>query len=139
MINLNRSFFLLKPDGVSNKLYPRITRILEKNNITIVKTIFVSPDIDHWKQHYIEHSAKSFYEELCTEMASKPVIAMLVETSSSESCWKICREMLGNTDPKKAAENTIRYKYGTSVRQNVAHTSDSAESAERELQLWKLV
>jgi nucleoside-diphosphate kinase len=135
---VNRSFFLLKPDGVSKELLPEIILIFENKGIIIDKIIYLSPDVNHWKQHYIEHRDKSFYDELCTEMADKSVIAMRISTQSLSPCWKVCREILGTTDPKKASENTIRGKYGTTIRQNVAHASDSVESSERELQLWKL-
>lgn len=99
----------------------------------------LSPNLDHWKQHYIEYYGKPFYIDLCSTMADKPVIAMCIATISEEPCWKICREILESTDPAKAEKHTIRGQYGTSARQNVAHVSDSAESAERELQLWRLI
>lgn len=134
----NYSFFMLKPDGVAKNLLPEVTSILQSKGIIIEKSVELTPNVDHWKEHYVEHCGKSFYEELCSEMADKPVIAMKVTCDSNEPCWKTCREVLGATDPKTAAENTIRGRYGASRRQNVAHASDSVESSKRELQLWNL-
>lgn len=134
---MNRTLFLIKPGFIN--LGPEVMGMLIGKGISIEKCITVSPGVSLWKEHYIEHAGKPFYEELCEDMADKPVIAMLVSTQSSTPCWEICRELLGATDPKKALPNTIRGKYGISIRHNTAHTSDSLESAERELALWGLI
>lgn len=137
------TFFLLKPDGVQKGLFNKIREILFKNGIQIDSFKECQPDINLWMLHYKDHCDKPFFNDLCREMSDKPVIAMKISLTNSESeaspkeaCWQICRRLLGSTDPSKADPNTIRGKFGTSIRGNIAHTSDSLENAQAELSLW---
>ncbi len=127
---MERTLILLKPDAVAGKFCGKVITRFEDAGFTIrgCKMMNLTPAI--LREHYAHVADKPFYPEIEKFMASVPVIAMVVE--GEDSINKI-RDMLGVTDSRKAAPGTIRATLGKDVMINVAHASDSKESAEKEV------
>ncbi|MFE0107349.1 nucleoside-diphosphate kinase [Streptomyces sp. NPDC059009] len=129
-----RTLVLLKPDAVRRGLIGElIGRIERKANWTISALELRSLDQETLEQHYGEHKGKPFYEPLVAFMSSGPVVALVVE---GERVIEGVRQLAGPTDPIAAAPGSIRGDFGTIVRENLIHASDSEESAERELKIF---
>ncbi|MFJ2741919.1 nucleoside-diphosphate kinase [Streptomyces sp. NPDC087440] len=129
-----RTLVLLKPDAVRRGLIGEIIgRIERKANWTISALELRSLDQDTLEAHYGEHKGKPFYEPLVAFMSSGPIVALVVE---GERVIEGVRQLAGPTDPIAAAPGSIRGDFGTIVRENLIHASDSEESAERELKLF---
>jgi len=128
-----RTLVLVKPDGVRRKLVGEVVRRLEQKTLDIVAMKMLTIDKELATEHYAEHTEKPFFGELLEFITSGPVIAMAVE---GDDAIAVVRQMMGATDPKKAAQGTIRGDYGLITTENLVHGSDSPESAERELKLF---
>ncbi|MEU5916374.1 nucleoside-diphosphate kinase [Streptomyces sp. NPDC047141] len=129
-----RSLVLLKPDAVRRGLIGEIIgRIERKAGWTIAALELRALDQDTLEQHYGEHKGKPFYEPLMGFMQSGPVVALVVD---GERVIEGLRTLAGPTDPIAAAPGSIRGDFGTIVRENLIHASDSEESAARELKIF---
>lgn len=127
---MQRTLILLKPDAVRGRFCGKVITRLEEAGFTIrgVKMIMLTPTI--LREHYAHVADKPFYPEIEKFMSSAPVIAMVVE---GDDVINTIRDMLGVTDSRKAAPGTIRNALGKDVMINVAHASDSAETAAKEV------
>lgn len=126
-----RTLVLLKPDAVRRGLVGEIIgRIESKADWRITALEMRTLDRPILEQHYAEHEGRPFYEPLVEFMASGPSVAMIVE---GERVIDGIRTLAGPTDPIQAAPGSIRGDFGTIVRENLIHASDSEESAEREV------
>lgn len=130
---MQRTLVLLKPDCVQRRLVGKvISRFEDKGlNIVAMKMIWVTPELS--RQHYSEHVEKPFYPSLEEFITSAPVVAIAIDGLEAVN---VVREMLGATNGLKAAAGTIRGDFSSSRQMNLVHASDSAESAERELDLY---
>ncbi|MFG2191626.1 nucleoside-diphosphate kinase [Streptomyces sp. NPDC048639] len=129
-----RTLVLLKPDAVRRGLIGEIIGRIEKKADWRISALEMRRlDRSLLEQHYGEHVGKPFYEPLVEFMSSGPVVALVVE---GERVIEGLRTLTGPTDPIAAAPGSIRGDFGTIVRENLIHASDSAESAERELKLF---
>ncbi|MFB7373853.1 nucleoside-diphosphate kinase [Streptomyces sp. NPDC056222] len=129
-----RTLVLLKPDAVRRGLIGEIIgRIERKAGWTISALELRELSQDTLEQHYGEHKGKPFYEPLMGFMQSGPVVALVVE---GERVIEGLRTLAGPTDPIAAAPGSIRGDFGTIVRENLIHASDSEESAIREMKLF---
>ncbi|MEW2524857.1 nucleoside-diphosphate kinase [Streptomyces sp. NPDC047071] len=129
-----RTLVLLKPDTVRRGLIGEVLgRIERKAGWTISALELRTLDQDTLEAHYGEHKGKPFYEPLVAFMASGPVVALVVE---GERVIEGMRQLAGPTDPIAAAPGSIRGDFGSIVRENLVHASDSEESAERELKIF---
>ncbi|MEV6318302.1 nucleoside-diphosphate kinase [Streptomyces sp. NPDC051776] len=129
-----RTLVLLKPDAVRRGLIGEIIGRIEKKADWRISALEMRRlDRGLLEQHYAEHVGKPFYEPLVEFMSSGPVVALVVE---GERVVEGLRALAGPTDPIAAAPGSIRGDFGTIVRENLIHASDSAESAERELKLF---
>ncbi|AGI90661.1 nucleoside-diphosphate kinase [Streptomyces albidoflavus] len=129
-----RTLVLLKPDAQRRGLIGEIIgRIERKANWEITALELRTLDAGTLEQHYGEHQGKPFYEPLMGFMQSGPVVALIVE---GERVVEGVRQLAGPTDPIAAAPGSIRGDFGTIVRENLIHASDSPESAEREVKLF---
>ena len=131
---INRTLVLLKPDAVERRLVGEIVSRFERKGLTISAMQLRTLDADTLARHYAEHQGKSFYADLVAFMARGPVVAMVV--SGPDDTWEIVRLMMGATNPRAAAPGTIRGDLGTIFTENLIHGSDSAASAEREIQIF---
>ena len=130
---MERTFVMIKPDGVQRNLVGEIISRLEKKGLKIVGLKMLKISLDLAEQHYQEHKEKSFFPELVEFITSGPVVAMVVEGIKAVST---VREMMGATNPLEAAPGTIRATYGMYMERNVIHGSDSLASARREINLF---
>lgn len=129
-----RTLVLIKPDGVRRGLVGEIVgRIERKAGWQITAMELRTLDRAILEQHYAEHVGKPFYEPLVEFMASGPVVALIAE---GERVVEGIRALTGPTDPIAAPPGSIRGDFGTVVRENLIHASDSEESAEREVKIF---
>lgn len=130
---MERSFFMVKPDGVERGLVGEIILRVEKRGLKIIAMKMIRVDANLAKKHYAEHAAKPFFKDLVAYITSGPCVAMVVEGNNA---IKTLRDMIGKTNPKEAAAGTIRADFGVDIGRNVVHASDSKDSAEREIELF---
>ncbi|SFF75506.1 nucleoside diphosphate kinase [Planifilum fulgidum] len=130
---MERTFLMVKPDGVQRGLIGEIVSRFEKKGFKLIAAKLMTVSRELAEAHYAEHREKPFFEELVGFITSGPVFAMIWE---GENVISVARQMMGKTNPADAAPGTIRGDYGISVGMNIIHGSDSPESAEREIKLW---
>jgi nucleoside-diphosphate kinase len=130
----DRTLVLLKPDAVERGLIGVIISRFEAKGLTIAAMDLRTLDKETLARHYEEHVGKAFYEDLVTFMSRGPVVAMVVE--GPEDTWEVVRNLMGATNPRKADPGTIRGDLGILFTENLVHGSDSAESAEREVNIF---
>ncbi len=125
-----RTFSLIKPDGVQRRFIGDIVSRFERKGLKIVamKMVVVSEDLA--KSYYSEHIGKPFFEPLIGYITSGPSVAMVLE---GDQAVKVARKMMGATNPIDADQGTIRGDFGLHVGRNIIHGSDSLTSAEREI------
>ncbi|MDQ0161532.1 nucleoside-diphosphate kinase [Bacillus alveayuensis] len=130
---MEKTFLMVKPDGVQRQLIGEIVSRFERKGLQLVGAKLMQISEELAEQHYGEHKGKPFFTELVEFITSGPVFAMVWQ---GENAIEICRQMMGKTNPKEALPGTIRGDFGMFVGKNVIHGSDSPESAEREIQLF---
>ncbi len=130
---MERTYLMVKPDGVQRSLVGEIIARFEKRGYKIVGLKMLQISRELAEKHYGEHKGKQFFESLVEYITSGPVAAMVIEGKDVVSA---AREMMGATDPLKAASGTIRGSYGIDIGRNVIHGSDSPASAAREIALF---
>ncbi len=130
---IERSFFMVKPDGVSRGLVGEAISRVERVGFRIVAMKMLRAGKELAIKHYSEHRGKPFFEDLLAFITSGPSVAMVVE---GKNVIQSLREMVGATNPKEAKKGTIRGDFGLDVGRNVVHASDSAAAAKREISLF---
>ncbi len=130
---MDRTFVMVKPDGVQRGLVGEIVARFERRGLKLaaMKMLTVSDELA--KKHYAEHSAKPFFPNLVSFVRSGPVVAMVIE---GKDAVPIVRSMLGATSPKSSSPGTIRGDFALDMGRNVIHASDSPDSAKREISLY---
>ena len=128
-----RTFAMVKPDGVKRGLVGEIVSRIEAKGYRIVGMKLMIISHETAARHYGEHQGKPFYEGLVEFITSGPVVTMALEGEGVIAGW---RAMMGTTDPAAAAPGTIRGDFATSIDENVAHGSDAPATAERELGIF---
>lgn len=130
---VEKTFLMVKPDGVKRGLIGEIVQRFEKKGYKLndAKMMTISEDLA--KEHYGEHADKPFFGELVSFITSGPVFAMVWE---GENVISVARQMMGKTNPADALPGTIRGDFATEMSENVIHGSDSPESADREIKLF---
>ncbi len=133
MSNLEQTLSIIKPDAVERNLVEEIKNIFQKNNLAIkeIKKIHITKD--EAAEFYRVHQSKSFYNDLCTYLSSGPIVVMILEGINAVLSN---RKLMGATNPKEAADNTIRKLYGISIDKNSVHGSDSIENAKKEIEFF---
>lgn len=130
---MERTFIMVKPDGVQRNLIGEIVTRFEKKGYQLVAAKLMQVPQDLAEKHYAEHREKPFFQELVDFITSGPVFAMVWQ---GDGVIATARQMMGKTNPQEALPGTIRGDFGLTVGKNVIHGSDSPESAEREIDLW---
>lgn len=130
---MNRTFAMVKPDGVEKGLVGEIISRFEKKGLKIValKIMRITPELA--EKHYGEHKGKPFFADLVNFITSGPVAAMVLE---GENVILTVRTMMGATNPQDAAPGTIRGDFALTIDENIIHGSDSPESAMREIGIF---
>ena len=127
---LERTLSIVKPDGVARNLVGNVYQRFETAGLCIVGARMLQLTQRQAEGFYAVHRERPFFRDLCAYMTSGPVMVQVLE---GESAVTRHREIMGATDPKKAAPGTIRADLATSIEENVVHGSDSAENAAREI------
>ncbi|MHC8516553.1 nucleoside-diphosphate kinase [Sporosarcina sp. ITBMC105] len=130
---MEKTFLMVKPDGVQRNLIGEIVNRFESKGFTLVggKLMQISQELA--EQHYGEHKERPFFGELVEFITSGPVFAMVWE---GENVISTARLMMGATNPKESAPGTIRGDFAVTVGKNIIHGSDSPKSAVREINLF---
>lgn len=130
---MEKTFIMVKPDGVQRNLIGEIVARFERKGFALVGAKLMNVSRELAEQHYAEHKERPFFGELVDFITSGPVFAMVWQGNNVIST---ARNMMGKTNPADAAPGTIRGDFAVSVGMNIIHGSDSPESAEREINLW---
>ncbi|TLY24138.1 MAG: nucleoside-diphosphate kinase [Nitrospirae bacterium] len=127
---VERTLAIIKPDAVSHHLVGAIIQRYEQAGLVPVAVKMVRLTKAQAEGFYYVHKQRPFFDSLCSFMSSGPIVVLALE---SENAIQRYRDLMGATDPAKAAAGTIRKAYGTHIEHNAVHGSDSAESAQFEL------
>ncbi len=126
----NITFAIIKPEAIKKKLIGKITTIIEENQFEIQGITIIQMTLEKSKLFYKMHEDRPFYNDLCTYMCSGKIVAMVLKKTNAVENF---RRLIGATNPKEAAKDTIRYQFGTSIEENAIHGSDSDDNANREI------
>ena len=126
----NRTFAIIKPDAVRNGNTGKIYDKILKADFKIIAAKLLKLTKAQAEEFYAIHKQRPFYDELINFMSSGACMILALEKDNAVASW---RETIGVTDPKKAAEGTIRKDFATNVQENAVHGSDSDENAEKEI------
>jgi len=127
---LERTLSIVKPDGVSGNLIGEVYRRFEKAGLSIIAARMRHLSQAEAEGFYAVHRERPFFKDLVRYMTSGPVVVQVLE---GENAIAKNREIMGATDPKKAAPGTIRADLAKSIEQNVVHGSDASETAAGEI------
>jgi len=127
---LERTLSIVKPDGVTRNLIGNVYQRFEKAGLRIVAARMLRLSQQQAELFYEVHKERPFYKDLVRYMTSGPVIAQVLE---GEGAIAKNRDIMGATDPKKAAPGTVRADLALSIEANVVHGSDAPETAVREI------
>ena len=131
--NTERTFIMIKPDGVQRSIVGQIMSRFEQRGFSLVAMKMVRPTKEHFETHYGDLKGLSFFPSLLKYMMMGPVVAMVWQGTD---VVRQGRKMLGATKPLESAPGTIRGDFCIDVGRNVCHGSDSVESANKEIALW---
>ncbi len=130
---MERTFIMIKPDGVQRNLVGLILSRFEQKGYKLVGMKLMQISRELAEKHYAEHVGKPFFQGTVGYITSSPVVAMVWE---GKNVVAGAREMMGATNPNNAVAGSIRGTYGLDISRNVIHGSDSPASAEREINLY---
>lgn len=130
---MEKTFVMIKPDGVKKGLTGEIISRFERRGLHILELLKKNLSKQEAEELYAVHKDKPFFEELVKYVTSDKVVLMVV---GGDSAVLLVRKMLGATNPVDAESGTIRGDFATNISENIAHGSDSLESAEREIALF---
>ena len=133
MADTQRTFIMVKPDGVKRKLAGEVISRIEAKGYSIRSMKLFTIDEALAKEHYGEHVDRPFFGELVSFITSGPVVAMVVEGPEAISGM---RQIMGATNPLEAAPGSIRGDFASEIGENIVHGSDSPTSAQREIGLF---
>jgi nucleoside-diphosphate kinase len=124
-----RTLCIIKPDSVENRVAGAILQRVLDEGFRVVALRQVALTRAQAEGFYAVHRGRPFFDELCAFMSRGPVVVAALEADGAVQRW---RDVIGATDPAKAAEGTIRKAYGQNVGENAVHGSDSVENGEKE-------
>ena len=129
-MEIERTLAIIKPDAVARGLSGDIIKCIEGAGLKIRAMRLMRLTRMQAEAFYEVHKARPFFASLCEYMSSGPVVVMVLEAGGAIAQW---RELMGATDPAKAARGTIRKEFGLDVEKNATHGSDAPETAAREV------
>ena len=127
---IERTFSIIKPDATERNLTGAVNALIEKAGLRIVAQKRIRMTRGQAETFYAVHKARPFFGELVEFMTSGPVVVQVLEGEGAIAKY---RDVMGATDPSKAAPGTIRKEYAKSIGENSAHGSDAAETAAIEI------
>lgn len=129
-MSIERTLSIVKPDGVGRNLIGEVLRRLEQAGLKVVAARMLHLSTAQAEGFYAVHRERPFFKDLVRFMTSGPVLVQVLE---GEGAVARNREVMGATDPKKAAKGTIRADLAHSIEENIVHGSDAPETAGREI------
>ena len=133
MSNTEQTLSIIKPDAVERNLDNEIKEMFKNKGFRIIKEKKIQIEKSEAEKFYKVHETKPFYNDLCSYLASGPIVVMILE---KENAVLANRDLMGATNPKDAADGTIRKKYGISIDKNSVHGSDSIDNAKIEIDFF---
>ncbi|WP_041237746.1 nucleoside-diphosphate kinase [Gloeothece citriformis] len=130
---MERTFIMVKPDGVQRALVGEVIRRFESKGFILVGLKMMQVSRELAEKHYEVHKERPFFGSLVEFIISAPVVAMVWEGDGVVSA---ARKIIGATNPLSAEPGTIRGDYGVNIGRNLIHGSDALETAAREISLW---
>ena len=130
---VERTFSMIKPDATARNLTGKIVAKLEEAGLRVVAQKRVWMSRKQAEGFYAVHRGRPFFDELCDSMSSGPTVVQVLE---GENAIAKNREVMGATDPAKAAPGTIRKEFAKSIGENSVHGSDAPETAAQEIAYW---
>ncbi|MBM3893248.1 nucleoside-diphosphate kinase [Candidatus Dependentiae bacterium] len=130
---MQTTFAIIKPDATLAKHTGKIIDLIEKEGFEVVGLKKVHMTQAKAEEFYAVHNARPFFGELVSFMTSGPCVLLALRKENAIAAW---RDLMGATDPAKAAPNTMRALFGTNVGSNATHGSDAPETAQTELKLF---
>lgn len=127
---MERTLSIVKPDAVAKNKIGEVVRLIEAAGLRIAAAKFLRLSKSEAQRFYAVHRERPFYESLTTFMSEGPILVMVLE---GENAIARNREVMGATDPAKAAPGTIRKLFGTNVERNAVHGSDGPDTARFEI------
>lgn len=127
---MEKTLAIIKPDAVAQRVTGQIIRRIEEEGFLIRAMRMVHLSEVQAEGFYAVHSQKPFFVSLTAFMSSGPVVVLVLEAEDAIRKW---RDLMGETDPTKAAGMTIRKKFGSSIERNATHGSDAVETAFQEI------
>lgn len=127
---IEKTFAIIKPNAVKAKNSGKIIDRIEEEGFTILKMQKLSLSIKEAETFYSVHKERPFFPSLISSMTSSPVIVMVLEKDEAIKAW---RDLMGATNPAKAADKTLRKLYGENLTANATHGSDAEETAHKEI------
>ena len=123
---IEQTLAIIKPDGVARNLIGEIIRRIEEHGLTVKALKMMHLSKKQAEGFYAVHSARPFFDSLTTFMSEGPVVLMILSGEGAIGRW---RELMGATDPAKAAPGTLRKEFGISIERNTTHGSDAPDTA----------
>ena len=133
MSNLEQTLSIIKPDAVERNLDNEIKEMFKNKGFKILKEKKIQIEKSEAEKFYKVHETKPFYNDLCSYLASGPIVVMILE---KENAVLANRDLMGATNPKDAGDGTIRKKYGISIDKISVHGSDSVDNAKIEIDFF---
>ena len=130
---IERTLSIIKPDAVQRNLENNIIPFFTNQGLKVIDKKKIQISKKEAAEFYKVHQVKPFYEDLCNYLSSGPIVVMILE---GENAISKNREIMGATDPKKAAKQTIRNLYGQTIEKNSVHGSDSLLNAKTEIEFF---
>ncbi len=130
---VEKTFVMVKPDGVQRGLTGEIISRLERRGLKLVAAKFMAVSVELAGKHYSIHKGKPFYDGLIKYITASPVMAMVWEGPDAVVA---VRQTMGATRPTEAAPGSVRHDFGLEVGRNLTHASDSVENGIKEIELW---
>ena len=127
---VQRTLSIVKPDAVANNAIGGVLAVIEKGGLKVIASKMIHMTRAQAERFYAVHKDRPFFGDLTKFMSEGPVVVSVLEGANAIERY---RELLGATNPEKAAPGTIRQLYGTNVERNAAHGSDAPETAAVEI------
>jgi len=130
---MDRTLILVKPDAFARGLTGEIITRFERKGLRLAALKLMTVDAATAERHYADHAGKPFFEGLIAFITSGPLVAAIFEGANAVEAG---RQIIGVTDPLQATPGSIRGDFATVTQRNLVHGADSAESAEREIEIY---
>ena len=128
-----RTLCIIKPDAIAHQFTEAINEAITHAGLRIISQKEMTLTLAQAQAFYAVHKERPFYESLCRFMTSGPICVQLLE---GKDAVKVYRKLMGDTNPEKAANNTLRKRFGHAIEANAVHGSDSPENAALEIEFF---